>query len=55
MGFQTFEPGENTSQMILEDPADEVGRDPPIIEVELTQHWGASTGAMDMLPRPGLR
>ena len=45
MGFQTFEPREDTSHMIFEDPADEVGRDPSVIEVELTYalghaYWG---------------
>ena len=45
IGFQTFAPGEDTSYMIFEDPADEMGRDSSIIEVELTYalgriYWG---------------
>ena len=45
IGFQKFEPGEDTSHMVFEDPADEVGRDPEILEVELTYalgrpYWG---------------
>jgi len=45
MGFQRYEPDEDTSHMRFEDPADEVGRDPALVEVELTYalgraYWG---------------
>ena len=40
MGFQRFDPGEDTSYMVFEDPADEMRNDPAIIEVELTYALG---------------
>lgn len=45
MGLQKYEPGEDTSFMLPEDPADAVGADPDATEVELTyalgrEHWG---------------
>ena len=45
MGFQCYEQGEDTGHMRFEDPANEVGRDPAQIEVELTYalghaYWG---------------
>lgn len=45
MGFQKYEVGKDTSFMIFQDPADEIGRDLTIIEVELTyalgrNYWG---------------
>jgi RimJ/RimL family protein N-acetyltransferase len=40
MGFQRYEPGEDTSHMRFEDPADAVGRDPALVEVELTYAFG---------------
>jgi RimJ/RimL family protein N-acetyltransferase len=45
MGFQRYESGEDTNYMRFENPAGEVGRDPALVEVELTYalghaHWG---------------
>jgi RimJ/RimL family protein N-acetyltransferase len=45
MGFQRFEPGEDTSYMRFEDPTERVGYDPALTEVELTYalgrpYWG---------------
>jgi RimJ/RimL family protein N-acetyltransferase len=45
MGFQRYRPGEDTSFVQLEGPADEIGRDPALVEVELTYalgyaYWG---------------
>jgi RimJ/RimL family protein N-acetyltransferase len=42
MGFQQYEPGEDTSFMVFEDPADEIGLDPAIVEVELTYALGCA-------------
>jgi len=45
MGFQKFDPDEEVSFMIFEDPQDDLVRDPAVIEVELTYalgraYWG---------------
>jgi RimJ/RimL family protein N-acetyltransferase len=45
MGFQRYELGEDTSHMRFADPAEQVGQDPALIEVELTYalgraYWG---------------
>lgn len=45
MGYQKFEPGEDTGHMVFEDPDDEMGRDAKVLEVELTYalgrvYWG---------------
>ena len=43
MGFQRYEPGENTSWLGLEsDPGHKVGGDPDFVEVELTYALGRS-------------
>jgi RimJ/RimL family protein N-acetyltransferase len=40
IGFQRYEPGEDTSYMIFEDPTDEIGTNPAMVEVELTYALG---------------
>jgi RimJ/RimL family protein N-acetyltransferase len=40
MGFQRYEQGEDTSYMRFDDPADEVGCDPALVEAELTYAFG---------------
>jgi RimJ/RimL family protein N-acetyltransferase len=45
MGFQRYEPGEDTSYMRFKDPGERVGYDPALTEVELTYalgraYWG---------------
>jgi len=45
MGFQRYEPGEDTSHMRFVDPKEQVGTDPTLTEVELTYalgraYWG---------------
>jgi RimJ/RimL family protein N-acetyltransferase len=45
IGFQRYEPGEDTSHVVFADPADQIGTNPTILEVELTYalghaYWG---------------